>query len=161
MKNPSALNWSVNQSYYFHIFLICAAGVKEDWLYFVQKSDRRSGVLARVLPILSYDREIVRLACEKLPPYFFPLDGYKEAIEEMEKKFADAEPDSSVPPLTLQFSQSTLTSNFRQTNALLVEGLKANGVTNHESILSMLLNRQKPGISALVEEASGKGQLTV
>ena len=126
-----------------------------------EKSDPKSGVSARVLPVLTYDREIVRLASEKLPPYFFPLKAYKEAFLVMEKQFANAESNSCDPPLTLQFTRSTLTSVFRTTNALVVEDSRVNGITNYESILSTLLNRQKTSISALLEEGSGEGQITV
>ena len=85
---------------------ICAAGIKEDYIQFVKRSGTSSGTLARVLPVLSYDRSIVRLANEKLPPCHFNLAGYKKAFEIMERHFCKSSSDSEDPPLTLQFSRS-------------------------------------------------------
>ena len=55
------------------------AGIKEDWIPFVERSGPTSGTLARMVPILSYCRNIVRLAQAKLPPTSFSLDGLKRA----------------------------------------------------------------------------------
>ena len=48
---------------------LVAAGVKEDWIPFVQKTGLNSSYLARVMPILCYDREVIRLQQDKLPAY--------------------------------------------------------------------------------------------
>ena len=109
---------------------ICAARVKEDWITFVQKSGTQSGMLARVIPVISCDRNIVRLATEKLPPYFFNLQGYKRAFEIMEKHFSSVSTDDDDPPLSIQFSRSVLNTNFRNTNNLLVNNLNHEGVAN-------------------------------
>ena len=69
-------------------------------------------MLARVVPVLSYDRDVVRLATEKLPAYFFEIKGYKRAFEIMERHFSNVSTCSADPPLTLLFSRSLLNAQF-------------------------------------------------
>ena len=57
-------------------------------LIFWTKSGTSSGSLARVLPIIGWDRELIRLQQESLPPYSFKLSGIKTILELMEKNGA-------------------------------------------------------------------------
>ena len=67
---------------------IVAAGVITDWADFWTKSGTSSGSLARVLPIIGWDRELIRLQQESLPPYSFKLSEIKTILELMEKNGA-------------------------------------------------------------------------
>ena len=57
-----------------------AAGIKEDWVPFVEKSVIRSGLLARIILILSFDREAVRLGFRQMPKRSFCLGGIKKVL---------------------------------------------------------------------------------
>ena len=111
--------------------------------------------------MLSYDRDIVRIATEKLPPYHFDLVGYMRAFEIMERHFCLSESDSEDPPLTLKFSRSTLNKDFRSTNKLIVDNINENGLPNYGYVLTTLLNQKGPGTSALSTESSGEALITI
>ena len=137
------------------------AGVKEDWKTFVEKSGRLSGMLARVIPVLSHDREMIRLVYEKLPQYDFSLDGLKKVLGIMEVKFHKCSSTEEVPPVTLQFSQSRLDEEFRNTNKLVVGQFKKDGVIAYRGYFRALLDNTSPGAKELSHEASGCGQVSV
>ena len=58
-----------------------AAGIKDDWIPFVEKSGIRSGLLARIIPVLSFDREAVRLGFQRMPKRSFSLVGIKNGVK--------------------------------------------------------------------------------
>ena len=89
---------------------------------FLAKSGKLSGMLARIIPVLGYDRGMVRLSYERLPQYDFALDGLKKVLSIMERTLQHFRATDDVVPITLQFSQSDLDQTFRQTNELLVAG---------------------------------------
>ena len=140
---------------------LLAAGIKEDWIPFVEKSGPTAGTLARVIPILSFDRDTVRLPQEKLPPSPFSLDGFKKAFAVMEFEFANSLATDNEPPITLQFSRSNLQEQFRRTNALLIRDFRQDGDVDYGRILSTLHNCSPPNASSLTAEASGEGLLTI
>ena len=67
---------------------LIAGGVKEDWKSFVDKSGATSGSLARVLPVLSCDREVIRLLSERLTLEPFSLTGLKRTFFVFEQQFS-------------------------------------------------------------------------
>jgi len=68
---------------------LIAAGVAEDWSDFVTRSGPKSGYLARVLPVLGCDREMIRLMQYRLPSFALPLNGITEVLGIMEKKYCE------------------------------------------------------------------------
>ena len=96
----------------------------------------------------------------RLPPKTFSLGGFKEAFAIMERYFCDQTSEDDEPALTLEFTNSTLMTQFRKTNNLLTtqfRGLE----TNLKGIFSTLLNNSPPNSDALQEEGSGVGQIKV
>ena len=140
---------------------LLGAGIKEDWIPFVERSGPTSGTLARVVPILSYGRDIVRLAQSKLPPTSFSLDGLKRALAIMEAQFANCLATEERPPITLRFSRSRLQENFCNTNALLVREFREDDDIDFERILNTLNNRSPPNATEISAEASGEGILSL
>ena len=141
---------------------LLAAGIKEEWIPFVEKSGPTSGTLAKAIPILSFDRDTVRLPQEKLPPPPpFSLYGFKKAFAVMEFEFANSQATDNEPPITLQFSRSNLQEQFRRTNALLIRDFRQDGDVDYGRILSTLHNCSPPNASSLTAEASGEGLLTI
>ena len=130
-----------------------AAGVKEDWVSFVQNSGELSGMMVRVLPILACDKDMVRLAYERLPHYPFSLDGLKEAFLVIEAQFANCMSTSETPPITFQFSESLLDSNFSI--------FKNNLIHNFCGHYNALLNNDPPSAAERKEERSGCSLLSV
>ena len=127
----------------------------------MEKSGSNSGSLARVIPVLAYDRELVRLQHERLPSKSFSFDGLKEALGILENKFCNQTSVDEVPALTLEFSTSTLMNQFRSTNNLLTETFRGEHETNINGILTALLNNSPPNTDSLQEEGSGVGQIEV
>ena len=140
---------------------LLAAGIKEEWIPFVEKSGPTSGTLARVIPILSFDRDTVRLPQEKLPPSSFSLVGFKKALAVMEFEFANSLATNNEPPITLQFSRSNLQQQFRRTNALLIRDFRQHGDVDYDRILTTLHNCSPPDASRLPAETSGEGLLSL
>ena len=139
---------------------LIAAGLREDWTTFVQKVGNLSGMLARVLPVIAYDREIIRLDYERMPHYAFPLDGVKEVMMIIENHFATFESSQATPPLTFQFSESTLNKTYRETNSLLVAVFDEDE-ENDSAHYMALLNNPPPTSAELKEEGSGCGLVSV
>ena len=127
----------------------------------MEKAGVNSGALARVLPVLAYDREMIRLQHERLVSYTFSLDGLKEAFGILEAAFSNATSDAAEPPLIIEFSTSVLMKNYRSTNNLLTSGFRRNGLINVRSVLSTLLDQPPPDTDTLLEEGSGVGQIKV
>ena len=123
---------------------IVAAGVKEDWAEFASKAGATSGALARVLPVLTYDREMIRLQNERLPAYTFQLDGIKEAFEVLEDQFSEYTSEDIDPPITLEFSESRIMREYRNTNSLLTSQYREEGAENMREALKTLLNHPPP-----------------
>ena len=88
---------------------VVAAGVVDDWVDFVKKAGSNSGALARVVPVLGWDRQMIRLQQEKMSPYSFSLQGIKDVLSILEERLA-MNKWSDEPPLILTFSPSTLLS---------------------------------------------------
>ena len=78
----------------------------------------------------------------------------------MERHFSNISTSSADPPLTLLFSRSLLNAQFRSTNPLLVSAFVDEEVSDYTSILTTLLNQQKPDTTTLLNEGSGEGLLT-
>ena len=129
---------------------LLGAGIKEDWIPFVERSGPTSGTLARVIPILSYDRDIVRLAQSKLPPASFSLDGLKRAFAVIETAFTNCLVTQETPTITLQFSRSILQQDFCNTNALLIRDLMQDDEINFGGILNILNNRSPPNATEIL-----------
>ena len=140
---------------------LIAAGVKEDWTDFMAKSGRFSGIMARIIPILGYDRDIVRLTYERLRPYQFSLSGLKQVLGIMEGYFQHFSVSDATPSVTLQFSPSALDTEFRETNELLVADFKNDNDVDYEGQYTTLLHHAPPGSTALQGEGSGCGLLSV
>ena len=96
------------------------AEVQEDWIQFVEKSSIHSGVMARVLPVLSFGKNFSRLGFERLPKHHFNMKDLKKELAIMEETFQNAELTVELSPVTLQFSQSRLDESYRDTNNLLI-----------------------------------------
>ena len=140
---------------------LLGAGIKEDWIPFVERSGPTSGTLARVVPILSYGRNIVRLAQTKLPPTSFSLNGLKRAFAVVEVAFANRLATEGAPQITLQFSHSRLQQNFCNTNSLLVQDFRQDDVIDFGRILNTLNNRAPPNATEITAEASEEGILSL
>jgi len=138
-----------------------AAGVKEDWVTFITKSGRHSGMLGRIIPVLAYDKPMVGLAYGRLPQYAFPLNGLKKVLSIMETNFQHCSCSDDLPSLTLQFSASKLDETYRATNELLVAGFEENGETDYRGYYRTLLDNGPPAPKELRLEGSGCGQLSV
>ena len=82
---------------------------------FVKNAGPESGALARVLPVIGVDREMIRLQQERLPPFSVSLEGVKTILRILEEKFA-AYGCSSNAPVVLSFTESELLSNYRVAN---------------------------------------------
>ena len=104
---------------------------------------------------------MVRLAYERLPHYPFSLDGLKEALLVIEAQFASCISTSETPPLTFQFSESILDSNFRNTNSHVVSVFKDNLAQNFRGHYTALLNNDPPSATERKEERSGCSLLSV
>ena len=140
---------------------LIAAGLREDWTSFVQKVGNLSGMLARVLPVLAYDRDIIRLDYERMPHYPFPIDGLKQALMIVENHLARFESDQNTPPLTFQFSESILDKNYRATNALRVSVFEEGDEPNDCGHYMALLNNTPPSSAERKDEGSGCGLVSV
>ena len=138
-----------------------AAGVKEDWIQFVEKSGIRSGMMARVLPVLSFGRDFSRLGFERLPKHNFSMEGLKKVLAIMEETFQRAESTDELSPVTIQFSQSELDEEYRDTNKLLISPFTDRPVTDYRGVVTTLLDNAPPGTEELEREAKGEGLLTV
>ena len=86
---------------------LIAAGVYQDWIDFVKKAGEKSGALARVLPVIAVDREMIRLHQERLPAYAVDLSGVKAIMEVMESKLGKYK-STDKPPIVISFSPSQL-----------------------------------------------------
>ena len=86
---------------------IVASGVVKDWGLFITKSGTDSGSVARVLPVIGYDRDMIRLMQEYLPLASTSLDGIKSVLTIMEQKFV-AVSSLLKPPIVLQFEESEI-----------------------------------------------------
>ena len=143
-----------------HIHLL-AAGVKDDWTSFVQKSGATSGTLGRVLPVLTFDRDMIRLTNECLPPYFFSLEGMQTAFSILEDNFQNISCTDGISCIILEFSNSTLFDEYRATNALLTRDDRNVNTRNLGNVLTTLMNRSPPNSDALLTESSGVGRIKV
>ena len=118
-------------------------------------------MLARIVPVLGYERDMVRLEYERLPPYNFAMSGLKKVLTVMERHFQEFSIAAPSSGITLQFTESHLDSAFRATNHLLVEGFKQENVINYHEHYRVLLDSSPPGTSALEQEGTGCGLISV
>ena len=121
---------------------LLAAGVNEDYIQFIRKSGPTSGSPARVLPVLAYDRELVRLQRNRLPLYTFSLSGMKTAYGILESHFSKYA-SYDLPPLTIQFSSSELMDAYRNTNDHLTSEFRDNAGLDLQNVVTTLLNKKK------------------
>ena len=126
-----------------------AAGVKEDWIQFVEKSGIRSGVMARVLPVLSFGRNFSRLEFERLPKHHFNMKGLKKVLAIMEETFQNAESTDELSPVTFQFSQSRLDEAYRDTNNLLISPSTDRLFNDYRGVVTTLPDNAPPGTEEL------------
>ena len=140
---------------------LIAAGVLDDWVSFIERSGRNSGMLARVVPILGYDHKFARLSFERLVEYDFPLNDLKKVLGIMELLFQSHDVADAQPPLKLQFCASTLDLNYKQTNELLITHFKAQPVTDWLGIFNTLADSEPPSTEELMTEGTGTGIITV
>ena len=128
---------------------------------FIQKSGAASGSLARVLPILACDREVIRLLSERLSQQTFSLQGMKRAFTVLEQQFRDISSSSELSSFTLEFTASTLLDNYRASNGLLTEDYRRGPNRNLGRLLTILLDIPPPNADELLEEGSGVGRVSV
>ena len=117
--------------------------------------------MARVLPIISCDREVIRVQSERLSQARFSLRGLKRAFFLLEQQFKDISSTSDTPSILFQFSHSTLLTNYRTSNGLFTEEHRQGANRNLGQVLTILLNVSPPDADALLEEASEVGRVTV
>ena len=48
---------------------VVAAGVTDDWEDFIKRSGPKSGTLARIIPVIGWDREVIRITQQNLPSF--------------------------------------------------------------------------------------------
>ena len=118
-------------------------------------------MMARVLPIIGYDRDTVRLDYERLPFHAFQLKGLKDALLTLEEAFAKYESTDEGPPLILQFSESVLDTNYRATNSHLVSVFGDNSAESFVGHYTALLNNAPPSSAELKQESTGCGLVSV
>ena len=104
---------------------------------------------------------MIRLYNQRLPSYTFSLDGLKTALGVMELQFSEYTSEDTVPPITLEFSSSQITHEYKENNWLLTEQFRLGGAQDISSILSTLLNNSPPTSDDLLQEGSGCGQIKV
>ena len=132
---------------------IVSAGVAEDWQDLLNKSGPKSGTLARILPVIGMDRQMIRLLQDKLPLLSMPLNGIKSVLSIMETKFASVS-SLDKPSIILQFEDSTLLNNFRLNNDINTNESRAHG-------RSTLLDSQPPNCDLLKTEGSGVAKVDI
>ena len=137
---------------------LVAAGIPEDWVDFIKKAGPNSGCLARIIPIIGLDRNMVRMQQEQMSPYSFSLDGLKSAFSIFETKFNKFTAQDK-PPIVLQFSQSNLLKEFRENNDRETAPHMSHGEFNLDSILTILLNNRPPNADQLKTEYSGNARV--
>ena len=164
--DPDVKAKSYRQAEYIPEIKMCrmqmiGAGVKEDWISFIEKSGKFSGMMARIIPIIGYDRAMVRLDYERLAQYEFSLTGLKKVLTVMERHFQQFRVSSRYHGITLQFSQSRLDKEYRKTNGLLLAGFRNGNAVDYRSHYRTLLDHGPPGTSLLLRERSGCGVISV
>ena len=117
--------------------------------------------MARVLPILACDREVIRLLSERLSQESFTLQGLKKAFVILERLFRDMSSTSDQSSITFEFSSSNLLDNYRANNMLLTEEYRSGPNRNLGRVLTILLDMPPPNTDVLLEEGSGSGRVTV
>ena len=100
-------------------------------------------MLARIIPIIGYDRGMIRIEYERLPQVSFPLTGLKKVVGLMEKHFKSYSSSDDSPSVTLQFSPSALDTAYHKTNKLRVEGLPRNNDMHHRRLKQLLCDSNK------------------
>ena len=90
--DPDVKAKSYRQAEYIPEIKICrlemvGAGVKEDWISFIEKSGKFSGMMARIVPIIGCDRAMVRLEYERVAQYEFSMTGLKRVLTVKENHF--------------------------------------------------------------------------
>lgn len=128
---------------------------------FVRISGETSGTLARVIPILAFDGEILRLQCERFPSQSFSLNGIKKAFSLLEFQFRNFSSTSGTPSIILEFSPSRLLNEYRLNNMLITEQDRIGPQRNLGRVITTLLNMSPPDAEVLLREGSGVGRVTV
>ena len=126
----------------------------------MQQSGPNSGSLARIVPVIGLDREMVRLGQDRLPSCSFPLDGVKAILAIMEDMFSLYTSEDK-PPVILKFKESALLNNFRLENDIKTNASRVEGNFDLKGIFSTLLDNQPPNCDRLNEEGSGTGRVNV
>ena len=127
----------------------------------MHKSGATSGSLSRVLPVITFDRDMIRLLNERLSSNPFSLQGLKRAFGILEQQFQDVSSTDNEPSITLEFSRSTLLDNYRATNDLLTVENRQGAHRNLNNALTTLLNNSPPDTDSLLVENSGVGRVNV
>ena len=138
---------------------LLTAGVKNDWVDFVSKSGASSGTLGRVIPVITFDRTMIRILSERMPIYTFPLTGIKKIFTILEGKFRKVNSNCEEPPIILEFSSSYLMDNYRKTNNLLVQNYNGEQNRNLRKTISILLDNPPPDADSLLAEGRGIGEV--
>ena len=137
---------------------LIAEGVHQDWIDFVKKAGEKSVALARVLPVIAVDREMIRLHQERLPADAVDLSGVKAIMEVMESKLGKYI-STDKPPIVISFSPSQLMEAYRNTNDEKTKINRDKKPFNIGSITKFLLEIQPPSGSRLKTEGSGCAQV--
>ena len=117
------------------------------------KSGRTSGTVARLLPVLTFDRDLIRLQSERLPQCSLSLQGLESAFIALESKFKEVTCGINESCVTLEFSRSTLLDNYRANNLLLTRNARSRN-SDLGFVLTTLLNNAPPNAEALINENS-------
>jgi len=139
---------------------LIAAGVPEDWAKFVEKAGSMSGALARVVPIIGLDKEMVRLHQERLPPFSFELDGIKTILKKLEEAMGIFTSDKE-PPIVICLSESELLHQYRQDNATKTSVDRGDDSFDLRKVLKTLLDSSPPKVADLQREGSGIAAATL
>ena len=97
--------------------------------------------MSRVIPVITFDREMIRMLSERLPSYPFSLQGFKLAFALLENQFRDISCNENEPCIILQFSESTLLNNYRATNDLLTDESRQGVNRDLQTVMTTLLNK--------------------
>ena len=79
----------------------------------MEKAGPKSGALARVVPIIGYDREMIRLQQDPMSAFAISLEGTKKILSILEAKI-DNKVSGEKPTIIPKFGNSELMSNLKK-----------------------------------------------
>ena len=97
-----------------------------------------------MLPVLTFDRELIWIQRERLSSSKFSLDRLTNAFSVLARKFRDVVCGSGKSCIILEFSESTLLNNYRKTNHLMTQDAREGRNRKLGSLLTILFNNSPP-----------------